>query len=545
MDNKFTIIIPSYNNSDWVEYNLASILNQTYENWRVIYINDYSTDDTINKVRNIIGDNPKFTIIDNSINRGATFNYFENLESIDDTDIVLHLDGDDWLVDNDVLGNLNNFYNKYDYWMTYGGMVVWDGINYTPAHPQNTPYSDFVHKYKLYRRDTWRSSHLRTYRANLLKSIQKSDLKDLKKGEYYWHAVDLAFQYAAMEMCGRDRIGVVDFYTYVYNQHPSITQRTRARESVDNNIYELEIRNRKKYDYGIGSDKIPLINVIGDFRERNSIPTKFSYVYNQTMGEFDITLIQDMDCIRYVNGEIPKINGIVIADIHEAPHLMEQKQVYDLILDNYTMFDYIFTYDSNLLKLPNSVFRNGGYECVLNKNVHKHHYPILTDESLFSIYDKNRNISFITSNKTFTELHRFRNECVQYISNKNVDIYGVGYNEILGKIDGLKDYKYSISIENGIHPNYFTEKILDCFLTGTIPIYKGCPNIGDFFDTRGIIVFNTTDELVTIIDNIKKGEYIIDKSIIEYNYNKALEFCYDNDRFYEKYLRPILKQIPY
>lgn len=543
MNNKFVIITPSYNNSDWVEYNIASILNQTYENWRVIYINDCSTDDTLNKVRNIVGNNSKFTIIDNDINRGATFNYFENLESIDDTDIVIHLDGDDWLVDENVLSNLNNFYNKYGFWMTYGGMVAWDGNSYKPANPQNTHYSDFVHKHKLYRRDAWRASHLRTYKSFLLKSLDKSVLKDLENSEYYWHAADLAFQYPLMEMCGKEKIGVVDFYTYVYNQHPNIVSRTKERESVHNNKYELEIRNRKKYKYGLNKGTLPLINVIGDFRERNSIPTKFSYIYNQLDGEFDVTLIQDMECIRYITGDIPKINGIVIADIHEAPHLMNQNQVYDLVLKNYTMFDYILTYDEDLLKLPNSVFRNGGYECVLNKNIHKHNYPTLADESLFSIYEKTKNISFITSNKKFTEFHRFRNECVELLSNNNndVDIYGLGYNEIEGKIEGIMDYKYSIAIENGLHMNYFTEKLLDCFLTGTIPIYKGCPNIGDFFDINGIITFDTKDELITIIDKIKKNEYIIDNSIINYNYNRALEFCYDNDRFYEKYLHPILK----
>ena len=45
--NKFVIITPSYNNEEWVEPNLASMLNQTYTNWRTIYINDCSTDNTL------------------------------------------------------------------------------------------------------------------------------------------------------------------------------------------------------------------------------------------------------------------------------------------------------------------------------------------------------------------------------------------------------------------------------------------------------------------------------------------------------------------
>ena len=52
--NKFKIVIPSYNNEQWVEPNMASILNQTYTNYDVLYINDASTDNTINKVNEIV-----------------------------------------------------------------------------------------------------------------------------------------------------------------------------------------------------------------------------------------------------------------------------------------------------------------------------------------------------------------------------------------------------------------------------------------------------------------------------------------------------------
>ena len=541
MNNKFKIITPSYNNSDWIEYNVASILNQTYTNWEVVYINDNSTDDTLEKIKSIVGNNKQYNIIDNTTNRGATYNYFEHLDLLNDEDICLHLDGDDWLIDNTVLEKLNDLYNNTDCWMTYGGMVVWDGDTFTPTYPQNTPYDDFVHKNKFYRRDIWRASHLRTYRGFMLKNLPKEDIKDLKNKEYYFHASDLAFQYALLEVSGKDKVQVVDFYTHVYNQHPSIKNRTRERESSDNSKYEIEIRNRKIYGQGFPLKKLPLVNVIGDYRERNSIPSKFSYVYNQIDGEFDVTLIQDMDCIRYINGEFGKLPGIVIADIHEAPHLFTQNQVYSAILQNYDKFDYIFTFSEELLKLPNAVFRNGGYECVLNKNVHKLEYPLLADENLFSVYQKTKNISIVTSNKTFTPWHIFRTECVSTIRNErlDVDVYGVGYNETIRKLDGLKEYRYSIAIENGGFPNYFTEKILDCFLTGTVPIYKGCPNIDQYFNVKGIITFNTVDELKFIINNI--DDYKVDQSVIEENYNKALTFCYNNDRFFDKFLNNLLK----
>lgn len=544
MNNRFVILILSHNNENWVEPNLASVLNQTYANWKVVYVNDCSTDNTLTRVKEIVGNDDRFTIINNDINRGGTYNTMEHLHLLEDNDIYVHLDGDDWFIDETVLEKLNNLYNTTDCWMTYGGMAVWDGVNSSVAYPQNTDHNDFVHQYKLYRNDTWRASHLRTYRGFLAKAVTKEDLKDLTTNTYYWHAADLAYQFCCMEMAGKDKIQVVDFFTYVYNTSPKNSERTQVRESGQNQKFEIEIRNRKKYKTGLNAGKLPLVNAISDYRERNSIPTKFSYVYNQFQGEFDATVIQDGECARYLKGEFDRPSGIVIADIYEPPELFNQREVYQLVLDNYTKFDYIFTYNKDLLHLPNAVFRNGGHECVLNKNIHKLEHPTLADESLFGLYEKSKNISIISSNKQFIPGHAFRVQCVNKIRNDNlpVDVYGVGFNEIKRKLDGLKDYKYSIAIENSSVENYFTEKILDCFLTGTIPIYKGCPNIDEFFNPKGIIKFNNTDELFTIIQKIHDGSIeTVSEEIKQENYDKAMSLCYTNDRWFEKFLKPLLK----
>jgi glycosyltransferase involved in cell wall biosynthesis len=546
MENKFKIITPSYNNEEFVEYNLASILNQTYTNYEVLYINDNSTDNTFSKVESIVGNNPQFKLINRTENKGAAYNYFFELDEYldNDNDIIVHLDGDDWLFDNNVLKNLNDYYNEKDVWMTYGKFYCYDGTdNLTLGYPQSTPHPDFVLEHKLFRQDTWRASHMRTYRTFLFKKLDTNDLISKLDNKLYWHAVDLAFQYPYLEMCPKNKVGAVDFPTCIYNQAPKNATRTQEREHVDNSKFEEEVRNRKHYKEGLSGEKLPQVNVIGDFRERNSIPKEFSYVYNQLDGEFDITLIQDMDIIRFINGEIPIKRGKIIADIHEAPHLLSQNEVYKAVKDNYTKFDRILTFDPELLKLPNAVFRNGGYEVVLNKNIHKQEYPILQDDSLQQIYTKSKQVSFITSNKVMTEGHRVRLECANAVHSKNydnVDFYGVGIREIKGKIEGLKDYRFSVAIENGIYDNYFTEKILDCFLTGTVPIYKGCQNIIEFFDTRGFIIFNTSEELVNILDNLTEEDYNSRLEFIKSNFGKAKDYYYNNDILFNKFLKDLI-----
>lgn len=544
--NKFKIITPSYNNEEWVEYNIASILNQTYKNYEVLYINDASTDNTYERVISIVGNLPNWTIINNETNKGATYNYFEYREQYltDDDAIVIHLDGDDWLYDETVLEKLNTFYNKHDCWMTYGGFIVWNGFDQesTLPYPQSTNFDDFIHNHKLYRKDMWRASHMRTYRTFLFKSLSLDAMRSLIDGNYYWHASDLAFQFPFLEMCPKDKIKLIDFYAHVYNHSNANQLRTHERETNENQQYEFEIRNRKKYAEGLPPVKLPQVNVIGDYRERNSIPTTFSYSYNLTDGEFDITLIQDMDIINFIEGKIKINRGKIVADIHEAPHLLEQQRVYDAVKQNAHLFDLILTFDSELLKLPNAKFRNGGYEVVLNKNVHEQCYPLLQDDSLQQIYQKNRMISFITSNKIMTEGHRFRVGCAQQIIQNQlpVDLYGKGIKDIVGKIEGLQDYKFSITIENGQHDNYFTEKILDCFLTGTIPIYNGCRNIGEFFDTNGIITFDTEDELVDIVSNLTDNDYEQRKNAIQRNFEIAKEYAYDNDLLFEKFFKDLI-----
>lgn len=556
--NFFKILVPSYNNQDWVEYNLSSLISQTYQNYHVYYLDDASTDNTYEIVKNLVGNNPKFTIIKKTENT-YPYGILSFFEYLDDDDIYMAVCGDDWLYDEKVLENLNNFYNLNDYWLTYGKYYIQDeSHDLKEGYPQNTCYPDFVHEYKLYRRDVWRASHLFTSRGFLIKKLNLLDVISKKNGKWFTHASDLAVVYPLLEMCKKEKIGVVNFPTYVLNRLPIVNERTMERETSDNMVYELEIRNKKHYKEYFSGEKVPQVNSF-TFREANSIPKKFSYVYNLSDGEFDLTLLEDSNILKYLNGEIIIKRGKIVADLHEPPHLFDQLEVYNLVKKNYKKFDLILTYDESLLELPNAKFRNAAGEVVLNKNVHKTEWPIhwyynhcvhyvdgwpnLADENLYSLYSKNKLVSFITSNKSITDFHRFRINCVNFLADNHmkVDLFGVGFNEVRDKLVGLKDYSFSIAIENGSHKNYFTEKILDCFLTGTIPIYKGCPNIEQFFDIRGIIIFETLEELLDIIKNLDYNLYRSKQEYIENNFNTALSWYWNNDIYFDKYLKHLVK----
>ena len=88
----------------------------------------------------------------------------------------------------------------------------------------------------------------------------------------------------------------------------------------------------------------------------------------------------------------------------------------------------------------------------------------------------------------------------------------------------LFDSQFSITVESSIESSYFTEKLIDCLLTKTVPIYWGCPNIGEYFDTRGMIRFTTHEEMLNKINELDETSYAKMLPYIESNYEKAKEY---------------------
>lgn len=147
------------------------------------------------------------------------------------------------------------------------------------------------------------------------------------------------------------------------------------------------------------------------------------------------------------------------------------------------------------------------------------------------IYEKSKMISMIASNKNMCEGHRLRLEWVDRIGDQ-VDLYGRGFNEIADKEEGLCDYMFSVAIENGQYETYFTEKILDCFATGTIPVYLGAPDIGKYFNKEGII--DLTDEF-----DVSEEIYYNKIEAIKDNLERAKEMEVLEDFLWKNYLEQI------
>ena len=156
--------------------------------------------------------------------------------------------------------------------------------------------------------------------------------------------------------------------------------------------------------------------------------------------------------------------------------------------------------------------------------------PWVEGKNVVSTAFKTHSCSIISSGKTDLLGHKLRHEVIAWLRLRayNVDVLGRGYKPFEHKQDGLLPYVYSVIIENVQEPDYFTEKLLDCLICGTIPVYWGAPNISHYFKVDGMVICNDLAELQGAIEVLLRAnvgsKLLIDPAIIEHNRNVALAY---------------------
>jgi hypothetical protein len=199
---------------------------------------------------------------------------------------------------------------------------------------------------------------------------------------------------------------------------------------------------------------------------------------------------------------------------------------YRFIEQNYSKFDLVLSHHKNFIeKIPNGMWYSNGMCWIAKEDI--------------SIYNKSKMISAIVSDKNYTVGHKIRHKIVSEFKD-SLDLYGKGYNPIDHKISALKDYRYSLAIENSFEDCYFTEKLLDCFLTGTIPIYMGHKSILNIFDKDGIFFCENEEDVRYAIEFINKYKndmsYNSADKAISNNFEVAKQYIVAEDWIYNNIL---------
>lgn len=139
-------------------------------------------------------------------------NLYDAVKILHPDDVVVQLDGDDWLAHPHVLEQIAGLYVDPEVWLTYGSVLMTDGT----YNGNNMPYGPN----EDIRTSRWRCSHLKTFRAGLFQLVNPEDF--MFEGEWTSHAVDHATMFPMVEMAGWDRTRWVKEAIYVYNFENSV-----------------------------------------------------------------------------------------------------------------------------------------------------------------------------------------------------------------------------------------------------------------------------------------------------------------------------------
>lgn len=268
-EKPIVIIIPSYNNMEWYQANLNSVLMQDYSNYRVIYINDCSKDATAQAVESYLQQNVNdyhvlnfnndhenisemlsdfikqinsephfFTLVNNAFRCGALENLYKAIHSCKNHEICITLDGDDWLAHENVLKQLNHVYEG-DIWLTHGTIkeYPWGHVAWSEPVPQQAIQNNSYRKFKC-------AGHLRTFYAWLFKKIQLSDL--LWQGKFFPMTWDMAMMYPMCEMAA-ERHAFISEVTMIYNMANSLNDNkvnAQLQMDLDRHIRQMPAYSR-------------------------------------------------------------------------------------------------------------------------------------------------------------------------------------------------------------------------------------------------------------------------------------------------------------
>jgi hypothetical protein len=256
-----------------------------------------------------------------------------------------------------------------------------------------------------------------------------------------------------------------------------------------------------------------------------SIPVKFydKYVKNDPiLTDKNISIFSD--CIPTLDElAINEVNILIIQEPNEYFGL------HDWAVKNNQYFSCILTWSEEILnKCENAMLLPFGTTFLHSKDKYKE----------LSTMDKNLEISYICGPKKLIDGHFLRHKIYEMGSEIKMEkkwIYSCPMEE---KYKCFESSMFHLCIENSARKDYFTEKIVDAFITRTIPIYWGCTNITDYFDPRGFFIINSEEEFLSLINSLTEDDYNSRLEYVEKNYEIGIYYAHYFNR-----VNDVLKQI--
>lgn len=225
-------------------------------------------------------------------------------------------------------------------------------------------------------------------------------------------------------------------------------------------------------------------------------------------------------------------------------HQVEPPEVLDItekIILNHNFYDLILTWNEEVLNAcHNAVFLPEGVCSWIDRK--RPENPVYTE---CDTSKKEFAVSFLTSSKGFCPGHQLRLEIYERIPS---EVAGIRIHKHMSppRIDDkreiLEPFQFHIAPENSMHNNWFADKIVDCFVAKTIPLYWGCPNLEKYFNMDGVIRFNNYEELIARISELTPDTYQSKLKAVEENYKESLKYVHTWTRIEEEIAKGIEKK---
>lgn len=195
-----------WNAEKYIKNCIRTLKSQTDREFEVYLIDDMSTDNTVEVIKQLIDGDSRFKLIVNEEKKFKLRNLDELITQFDDEDIVIEIDGDDFLLTSDVVSDIKQVYSNGKVWLTNGSFMYSNGNPgfSAPGNPDTV------------RKDVFRFSHLRTWKSFLWKAIPDSYLRD-DDGSYFKSAADVAYTFSLLELAGTENYRFISKMYYVYN----------------------------------------------------------------------------------------------------------------------------------------------------------------------------------------------------------------------------------------------------------------------------------------------------------------------------------------
>lgn len=337
--NRIVIVSPFYNAEKYIEKCILSVAQQDYHNYVHYLIDDKSTDNSYSVAINTISKLPqdlqsKFVVIKNEDNVGAVKNQIDHIKKQNSDDIIMLLDGDDWLINNNTIFHMYNDYYNDGAEFTYGS--CWSLTDNIPLIAQD--YPEDVKKSKSYRNHHFNwiipYTHLRTFKKGLLDNVDESKFKD-ENGNWYKAGGDGSVFYALIEQANPDGVKSIKEIVYNYNDiNPlndykvnGVEQNKNARKIANINDIEMPKNNIEK-KINMPNKKILIAVPTGKYIE----PETFKSIY-------------DLDVPEGYETEFQFFYGYRV------------DQIRNLIAEWAKRYDYLLAVDSDIV-LPRNTLRN-------------------------------------------------------------------------------------------------------------------------------------------------------------------------------------------